>query len=421
MARVLIIEDNPANMKLSCLLLRHASHDVLCAVDAESGLTLARTEQPDLILMDMQLPGMDGLAATALLKKDPLTAAIPVIALTALAMKADQDRCQQAGCDGYIAKPLRYQELYAAINDLLVPADAAGADATPSPAASWAYSAAPKTRTKIAPTATQPDPDLRNQQLILVAEDNEVNQKLLLRQLALLGFAANVASNGRAALEHWQSGRYALLLTDLQMPELSGFTLATAIRAQEQGKVRMPIIALTANARSSEAEQCRLAGMDDCLSKPLQLAELKAALEVWLPVSAAATGSRNGGAVSAWHARELDLSVLEAAVGRDPAVILGFLIDFRSSLPTLAGELIVACAAGQAQLSNELAHKLKSPAHTFGAGELGALCARVEAAGRAEGTELLQSLAPMLQRELENVTADLDAFIAPAGQRPFHH
>ena len=119
MAKVLIIEDNAANTKLALLLLRNVGHVVLCAVDAEAGLTLAQTEQPDLILMDLQLPGMDGLAATALLKKDPVTAAIPVIALTAMAMKEDREKSQLAGCDAYITKPLRYQELYAAIDTLL--------------------------------------------------------------------------------------------------------------------------------------------------------------------------------------------------------------------------------------------------------------------------------------------------------------
>ncbi|MES2687951.1 MAG: response regulator [Pseudomonadota bacterium] len=119
MAKILVIEDNPANMKLACLLLRNAGHEVLCAVDAETGLTTARGDHPDLILMDIQLPGMDGLAATALLKQDPATAGIPVIALTAMAMKADQEKSQIAGCDAYIAKPLRYQELYAAIDALL--------------------------------------------------------------------------------------------------------------------------------------------------------------------------------------------------------------------------------------------------------------------------------------------------------------
>jgi two-component system cell cycle response regulator DivK len=120
--KVLVVEDNPANMTLATFLLKSAGHLVLTATDAESGLTLARSEQPDLILMDIQLPGMDGLQATALLKADEATRAIPVIALTALAMKGDEERIRAAGCDGYIAKPLAYREFLATISILLVKA-----------------------------------------------------------------------------------------------------------------------------------------------------------------------------------------------------------------------------------------------------------------------------------------------------------
>ncbi len=119
MATILIIEDNPANMKLACLLMRNAGHQVLSATDAETGLTIARSECPDLVLMDIQLPGMDGFAATAVLKADAVTRDIPVIALTSMAMKEDRERSESAGCDAYIAKPLRYRELYAAIERLL--------------------------------------------------------------------------------------------------------------------------------------------------------------------------------------------------------------------------------------------------------------------------------------------------------------
>jgi two-component system cell cycle response regulator DivK len=115
MAKVLVVEDNPTNMTLAVFLLQSAGHTVISAIDAEAGLQLARDEQPQLILMDIQLPGMDGLAATALLKSDASTRAIPVIALTALAMKGDEERIRAAGCDGYIAKPMRYQEFLAAI------------------------------------------------------------------------------------------------------------------------------------------------------------------------------------------------------------------------------------------------------------------------------------------------------------------
>ena len=122
MARVLIIEDNVANMKLAVFLLQSAGHTVLSATDAEAGLTLARDEQPDLILMDIQLPRMDGLEAIGLLKRAAETRAIPVLALTALAMKGDEERIRAAGCDGYIAKPMRYQEFLAAVAGQLAPA-----------------------------------------------------------------------------------------------------------------------------------------------------------------------------------------------------------------------------------------------------------------------------------------------------------
>ena len=115
MATILIVEDNPANMTLAVHVLESAGHTVLTATDAEVGLKLARTELPNLILMDIQLPGMDGLEATAQLKGDAATQAIPVIALTALAMKGDEERILADGCDGYIAKPLDYKDFLATI------------------------------------------------------------------------------------------------------------------------------------------------------------------------------------------------------------------------------------------------------------------------------------------------------------------
>lgn len=108
---VLVVEDNPANMKLATVLLEGAGYRVLQAADADAGVALARSERPALILMDIQLPGTDGLQATRLLKADPATGAIPVVALTAFAMAGDEARMRDAGCDGYLAKPIQYREL----------------------------------------------------------------------------------------------------------------------------------------------------------------------------------------------------------------------------------------------------------------------------------------------------------------------
>lgn len=119
MATVLVIEDNPANLKLAKLVLGSAGYEVLAAESAESGIALARERLPDLVLMDIRLPDMDGIAATRVLKGDPATASIPLIALTAFAMKGDEERIRLAGCDGYLSKPYRYEELLALVGKFL--------------------------------------------------------------------------------------------------------------------------------------------------------------------------------------------------------------------------------------------------------------------------------------------------------------
>ena len=122
MPTVLVVEDNAANLTLATFLLKSAGHDVLSATDAEEGLKLAREHLPDLVLMGIQLPGMDGLEAIGILKKDKTTRNIPCIALTALAMKGDEERIRAAGCEGYIAKPMRYKEFLTTVAEQLVPA-----------------------------------------------------------------------------------------------------------------------------------------------------------------------------------------------------------------------------------------------------------------------------------------------------------
>lgn len=119
MAKILIIEDNPINMKLAVMLLERSGYQVLQANRAATGIDLAKQQHPDLILMDIQLPGMDGLTAARLLKADAATRDILVYALTAFAMKGDEKKMRAAGCDGYIAKPIQYQEFLATIASAL--------------------------------------------------------------------------------------------------------------------------------------------------------------------------------------------------------------------------------------------------------------------------------------------------------------
>ncbi|HEY1696977.1 MAG TPA: response regulator [Polyangiaceae bacterium] len=122
---ILIVDDNPANLKLARILLASEGHDARTAPDAEQALKVLQTFHPRLILMDIQLPGMDGLELTRRLKADPETQGIVVVALTAYAMKGDEERARAAGCDGYIAKPIDVQRLPQQVSQYL--AEAAGA------------------------------------------------------------------------------------------------------------------------------------------------------------------------------------------------------------------------------------------------------------------------------------------------------
>lgn len=119
MAKILIVEDSPPNLKLIVLLLENAGHEVLHANDAQTGINLARIYQPVLILMDIQLPDMDGLAATQVLKSDPVMRNCKVYAMTAFTMERGEGKILAAGCDGYIAKPFRHHELIATIDAAL--------------------------------------------------------------------------------------------------------------------------------------------------------------------------------------------------------------------------------------------------------------------------------------------------------------
>ncbi|HTJ97525.1 MAG TPA: response regulator [Rhodocyclaceae bacterium] len=119
MSSILVIEDNATNMKLAAVILDSSGYTVLESSDARQGIDLAREHQPDLILMDIQLPGIDGLTATRMLKQDPLTKHIKIIALTAFAMKGDEERILAAGCDAYIPKPLRHKEFLETIGQVL--------------------------------------------------------------------------------------------------------------------------------------------------------------------------------------------------------------------------------------------------------------------------------------------------------------
>lgn len=252
---------------------------------------------------------------------------------------------------------------------------------------------------------------LREGRLILVAEDNEINQKVILRQLGLLGYAADIASTGREAFERWKSEEYAILLTDLHMPEMDGYALTKAIRASDLRSARSPIIALTANALKGEIENCRRAGMDDYLSKPATLETLQAMLDKWLdPKSRVDIEPRN----SASKPAPVMIDVLRDLVGHEPLVVREFLREFQLSAARQVAEMQETHQGNNAELTAAIAHKLKSAARTVGAFGLAELCAEIERLGKAQDAAALDAVVPRLVKESEVVDQYLKEWLARA-------
>ncbi|MCG5074133.1 PAS domain S-box protein [Paraburkholderia sp. RG36] len=249
--------------------------------------------------------------------------------------------------------------------------------------------------------------------LILVAEDDEVNQKVILKQLAILGHVAEIANNGAEALALWRKHRYALIFTDLHMPQMDGYELVTAIRAQERD-TPCPVIALTANAIQGEATRAIAMGMDAYLTKPLRLDQLKAVLDQHLaepepPVTPDMTISQQ----VARSSSAVDLTVLHSVVGDDPDVARELLEDYLASIQRLSVELREHCVAGRGRDASAVAHKLKSSSRSVGALGLGELCARLEDMGKTADAARLRAWVAEFEVMVDAVQSEITRLLEP--------
>ncbi len=251
---------------------------------------------------------------------------------------------------------------------------------------------------------------------ILAAEDNPTNRIVISKQLQLLGYEVDVVANGAQALERWRNGHYALLLTDLRMPDMDGFDLAAAIRKEEAGTRRIPIIASTANALKSEAERCLALGMDDYVTKPTPLARLAEVLQKWIPAGET-RGPRvadEAPAVVQTASAPVDLAVLSAFVNGDPQDIEELLLAFGDNARSTAMALRESDAEGRVRDVADLAHRLKSSARAVGARALGDVCSAIQKAALGGDTVSLRRLLAQFDVELAAVEQFLAARKASA-------
>ena len=247
--------------------------------------------------------------------------------------------------------------------------------------------------------------------LVLIAEDDSTNQKVIKRQMEMLGFACEVAGDGQAALQQWRSGRFDLLLSDLHMPEMDGYELAQQIRSEEiaHGLARTPIVALTANALKGEEVRALACGMDEYLTKPVAIKELHRCLTQWLAATADRSSRLPDAGAPSRTSSCLDLAVLRALVGDDESVVQELLQDFDVSSRRMGERLERAVDAMDDAQVRDVAHQLKSAARSVGAHHLGQLCE--EAESQAKSQEPSTRAVDALMRELQYVHTQLNTLI----------
>ena len=226
----------------------------------------------------------------------------------------------------------------------------------------------------------------RDGSLLLLAEDHPINRRVLVHQLGIIGFHVDAAEDGAQALERFVTGRYGLVLTDLNMPVMDGFELAGAIRQREAeaGLPRIPILALSANVVQGEAERCIGAGMDDFVGKPAPMPVLAEKLRRWMSQirwTEAATGDGSG-AVPGPPEDEvvIDRSVLDELTGGDDDPAAAILVDYVNSSRSDLTALRAAVDGGSADEVRSEAHRIKGASRMVGAQQVSTLAAQLEVA-----------------------------------------
>jgi signal transduction histidine kinase/DNA-binding response OmpR family regulator len=268
--RVLVVDDHATNREvLHGHVSRWGGHADCVATGAECLHALDVADRPyDLALVDLQMPGMDGLSLAAAMRRDQRHQAMGLVVLSSIGHDLPAEMLAEHRVARCLSKPVRQSELFDCLTALVRPMPV---EAPPAP-------------TPARPLFTG---------LVLVVEDNEVNQHVAKAMLTRLGCDVDVVSHGRECLTALERARYDLVFMDCHMPVMDGFSATAAIRAQESrtGRPRQPIVALTADALAGDSEKCLSAGMDDYLSKPFGLADMRAVLERWLSRRAADASS----------------------------------------------------------------------------------------------------------------------------------
>ncbi len=421
-ARILIVDDNHTNRTILTKMLEGFGSRVDNAASGAKGIELLRNAHRirdpfRVVLLDMQMPGMDGEQTARAIKSDPSIKDVKIVILTSMGTRGDAARLEALGCSGYLLKPVKQQMLH----DALVAVMGRAEDNRPSLVTRHILSE-----------------QRRFNQRLLLAEDNSINQKLAVTLLQKAGFQVDVVENGIQALERVKQSKYNAVLMDVQMPEMDGFEASRHIRVWEvENGGRIPIIAMTAHAMQGDRERCIEAGMDDYITKPLEPRVLFNALERWLGVETRQTIERED---FAFKEQNFSLDVGEGLFGDqsppaspstdkpvqttqttsppelpidlnaalshfdgDRKFMLEMCKDFHDHLPLRIEEIKSAFNDGDINRLARHAHTLKGVSLNFNADHLAELAAHLEQQCSQEYTNGAEGLVSRIEAEAQRV------------------
>ena len=433
--RVLVVDDNATNRRVFARMLEGFG----CQVTAvSSGMEvmpalfrgLLTNEPYHLVLVDMLMPVMDGEETLRTIRREPLTQDIKVILLTSMGRSNELNRVNEMGCSGYLLKPVRQSQLRETLELVLGSKrdDARRADGRRRPG-------------RITGSFAR---GLKERSLhILLAEDNEINQKMTLALLSRSGHKVDLVSNGVEAVEAVKRATYDMILMDVQMPEMNGFTASQTIRKLEEegapGASHVPIIAMTAHALHGDRQRCLAAGMDDYVSKPIDPRKFFQTIERWARISASiATGERKSlevqsdpvetgapeeladspqadqlpGELVGNPAVPLDVENSLNRFGEDRDFYYNLLSDYLRSLPTRLAEMRAALESGDGNMLSYLAHNLKGVSANFGAWQVTQLSAQLDDCCQAGDLSDGQRLLSEVEKAVERLKTYVDELVS---------
>jgi PAS domain S-box-containing protein len=400
--RVLVVDDNEANRKIlheqvvSWGMQNGTSEDGPRALEmlrlaAEAG------EPYDLAIVDMRMPGMDGIELTRAVKADPILASTRVVLLTSIGEDLVRE-AREAGGEACLIKPVRQSQLYDCLATI-----------------GGIYRRMEEERTPTSAAGEEQSAEARKGARILLAEDNPVNQKVAVRMVEKLGYDVDVASDGAAAVEAFSRRPYAAILMDVQMPEMDGYEATTEIRSREGTTRRTPIIAMTANAIEGDRDKALSAGMDDYVPKPVKLETLDAALQRWALVAEHAQPEQTGAETSSPIGFEdsLDQDVLATLRSIEQEGTSGFVAEiadmFLRDAEMSIGKLREDAHTSEWGSIERTAHNLKGSCSNIGATKMAAICADLEEAAAARDSGRTKQLLKVLGTECAFVRLALES------------